>query len=110
MPNATVRANARTLPEATDRLAERPMTAAEIEALAAYRHTYLELDVPLHDAVVWMSLLDKIVDDIIEEPPHLGGREGLAHEHLARVTRALKQAVDDLDAIYNRREKEEART
>jgi hypothetical protein len=84
--------------------------AAEIEALAAYRHTYLELDVPLHDAVVWMSLLDKIVDDIIEEPPHLEGKEGLAHERLGRVTCALKQAVDDLDAIYNKREKEGARS
>jgi hypothetical protein len=79
-------------------------------ALAAYRDRYLELDVPIHDAVVWMSLLDKIVDDIIEEPPHLEAKEGLAHEQLCRVTCALKQAVGDLDAIYNKREKEEART
>jgi hypothetical protein len=95
-----------TMPEATDHPANKAHTVGPNDE--GYRHRYFELDVPLHDAVVWMSLLDKIVDDIIEEPPHLEGKEGLAHEQLSRVTIALKQAVDDLDAIYNKREKEEA--
>jgi hypothetical protein len=46
----------------------------------------------------------------LEERPHVEGKGSLAHEQLCRVTSALKQAVDDLAAICNKREKEEART
>jgi hypothetical protein len=107
MPNATVRANARTLPEATDHPANKVQTVGPNDE--GYRHRYLELDEPLHDAVVWVSLLDKIVDDIIvDELPNLEGKGSLAFGQLCRVTCALKQAVDSLDAIYNKREKDEA--
>jgi hypothetical protein len=39
---------------------------------------------------------------------NLEGKGSLAFGQLCRVTCALKQAVDSLDAIYNEREKDEA--
>ncbi len=103
---AARRPDAQTSPEATSPPADKARTVDPNDQ--DYRRTYLELDVPLQDAVVWVSLLEKIVDDIMEEPPRIEGKESLACEQLCRVTSALKQAVDGLDAIYNKREKEEA--
>jgi hypothetical protein len=107
MPNATVRANAPALPEATPHPADKAQTVRPNDE--GYRHRYFELERPLYDAVVWTSLLDKIVDDIIvDELPNLEGKGSLAFGQLCRVTCALKQAVDSLNAIYNKSEKDEA--
>jgi hypothetical protein len=69
-------------------------------------HRFFELDESLHDAVVWTSLLDKIVDDM----PSMSSREDIAVSQLSRVTDGLKEAIECLDAIYHQRTKEEART
>jgi hypothetical protein len=107
MPNATVRANARALPDATDHPADKAQTVGPNHE--GYRHRYFEIDEPLHNAVVWASFLDVIVEDM-ERLPSMSRRElNVAYGKLIRVVDPLQQAINDLDAIYHKREKEEAR-
>jgi hypothetical protein len=99
--------NARTLPEATSHPADKAQTVGPNDE--GYRHRYSELDEPLHNTVVWASFLDMIVEDM-ERLPSMSERElSVAYGKLFRVTEPLKQAINDLDAIYHKREKEEAR-
>jgi hypothetical protein len=92
MPNATLRADARTLPEETqDRL-----------------NRFSELEESLRDAVVWASLLDSVVDEIDRFSSMSKRESDVVIGQLNRVTEALKQAVDEMDTIYHQRTEEEA--
>ena len=72
-----------------------------------YRHKFFELDESLHDAVVWTSLLGKIVDDM----PSMSSREAdIAVSQLSRVIDGLKEAIEHLDTIYHQRTKQEEQT
>ena len=52
----------------------------------------------------WVSLLDKVVEGF-ENWPSMSKREMVvAVEELDLATEPLKQALDDLDAIYHARE------
>ena len=105
MPNATVRANAEALPDAhqiADALKHRE--AEEV------RHRFFELDESLQDAVVWTSLLDKIAEEMAALPSMSKREVNIALGQLDRVTDELKRAVEQMDAIYNNRTKEEALT
>ena len=72
------------------------------------RHRFFDLDESLHDAVVWTSLLDKIAEEMAALPSMSKREVNIALGQLDRVTDGLKQAVEQMDAIYNNRTKEEA--
>ena len=75
---------------------------------ADYRDRFFQLDKDLHDAVVWVSLLDKVVEDL-DGFPSMSIREvNIATSALNRVNDALKETVKRLDAIYYARTNEEA--
>ena len=73
-----------------------------------YRERFYELDQPLRDALVWASLLDKIVDDLGRLPSMSSREADIAYAGLDRVNDALKEAVATLDAVYHQRTEEEA--
>jgi hypothetical protein len=67
-----------------------------------------ELESDLWDAVTWIGLLDKIVDDM-EGLPGMSKREiDISYGQLYRVTEALKKAIYRADANYHDETKEEA--
>jgi hypothetical protein len=69
---------------------------------------FCELDEPLHDVVVWASLLDKVVESMSRLPGMSKREVNIANGELNRVNDALKEAIDRLDAVYHNRTKEEA--
>ena len=67
-----------------------------------------ELKADLWDAVTWIALLDKIVDDM-ESLPGMSKREvDISLGQLSNVTDALKKVIYRLDANYHDETKEEA--
>jgi len=73
-----------------------------------YRDRFYELDRPLRDALVWASILDKVVDDLGRLPGMSSREADIAYGELDRVNDALKEAVATLDAVYHQRTEEEA--
>ena len=65
-------------------------------------------DGSLLDTVVWTSLLDKIAEEMAALPSMSKREVNIALGQLDRVTDELKRAVEQMDAIYNNRTKEEA--
>jgi hypothetical protein len=72
-----------------------------------YHHRFFELENSLSDAVVWASLLDKVVDDLEGLSSMSKMEVSISYGQLLRVSEKLKQAIDDMDAIYHQRPKEE---
>jgi hypothetical protein len=68
-----------------------------------------ELEPLLLDVVTWMSLLDRIVDDITEQPrnPRVDA-DDRSTGHLLKVTAMLKRSIDELYALYHGMGEEEA--
>ena len=60
--------------------------------------------------MVWTSLLDKIAEEMAALPSMSKREVNIALGQLDRVTDELKRAVEQMDAIYNNRTKEEALT
>jgi hypothetical protein len=65
-----------------------------------YSHRFSELEEHVHNAVVWASMLDKIVEDLDRFPSMSKREANLACSKLNHVTDALKEAIDKLDATY----------
>jgi hypothetical protein len=85
------------------------MISATNEAVLAKRpaaERFGDLEHPLLDVVTWMSLLDRIVDDITELPrnPLAGDDDDLLTGHLLKVTAVLKRSIDKLYNLYHGRE------
>ncbi len=85
-------------------------SALEHREAEEVRHRFFELDESLQDAVVWTSLLDKIAEEMAALPSMSKRKVNIALGQLDRVTDELKRAVEQMDAIYNNRTKEEALT
>jgi hypothetical protein len=93
------------------------MDAATKEALQAharptdedYCRRFLDLDEHLHDAVVWASLLDKVVEDMARVPGMSSDEVNVACGALDRVNDVLQEAIKRLHATYHQRTKEETR-
>jgi hypothetical protein len=68
-----------------------------------YSRRFLELDEHLHDAVVWASLLDKVVEDMDRLPSMTRAEINTSHGALQRVSDALKRTIGQLDAVYHQR-------
>ncbi|MBV8896447.1 MAG: hypothetical protein JO051_08040 [Acidobacteriaceae bacterium] len=60
-----------------------------------------KLDPPLYDVVVWMSLFDQVVDEIVDQPhnPHDNDHDQRIGR-LLRVTAAMKLSVEELYNLY----------
>jgi hypothetical protein len=66
-----------------------------------------DLEEPLRHALVWASLLEKVVDDMDRWPSMSKGELSVAFEELEFVTEPLKEAIDNLDTMYHQRAEEE---
>ena len=102
MPNATVRADARAMPEATP-----DDTSANKRDV---NRIFCDIEEPLADVVAWAGLLDKIIEHDLSRYPVMSKRELIRlAEEFEHVNDELKEAVNRMDSIYHERE-EEART
>jgi hypothetical protein len=63
----------------------------------------IELEEGLFDAVCWVSLLDKIVDDMDRLPSMTRAEINTSYGALYRVSDALKRTIGQLDAVYHQR-------
>jgi hypothetical protein len=94
------------------------MTAATKEALQGPAGSaaddrlqrFGDLEEPLRHALVWASLLEKVVDDVARWPSMSKRELSVAFEELEFVTEPLKEAIDNLDTMYHQRTEEEARS
>jgi hypothetical protein len=94
------------------------MTAATKEAPQAAAsptreddsHRSLALEEPLRNAQVLASLLARVIEGIERGPSMSKIERMVAREELDFVTEPLKNAIDEMDAIYHQRTKEGARS
>lgn len=73
-----------------------------------YSHRFSELEEHVHNAVVWASMLDRIVEDLDRFPSMSKREANIACSQLNHVSDALKEAIDRLDATYYQDTIEEA--
>ncbi len=68
-----------------------------------------ELERPLLDVVIWISLLDRTVDDIAEQPRNSRvDDDNRSIGHLLNVTSTLKRSIDELYTLYHGKSEEDA--
>jgi hypothetical protein len=85
------------------------MTDAKKEASTDNRlQRFNDLDRRLHDAVAWAGMLDDAIERIDRFPSLTRDEMNIACRQLNLVADALKEAIEQMDAIYHNRTKEEA--
>ena len=68
---------------------------------------FLALENCLRDAVVWSSLLDKVVEGMEHLPNMSETQVNVAFGELYRVKERLQKAIERMDTIYHQRTEEE---